>query len=85
MDHLTVCLITVTAAVISLIFGFIYGYSEGKKSRPAVINVQPQSTKSEVIKGHDVLVELGEDSNYTKQRIGGGLISATPRCRDRVD
>lgn len=80
MDHFTVCMIAIATALTGLIVGFVYGYFEGKKGRLAdkrfgrigryeFVSSLPDSVKSEVIKGHDVLVELGGDSNYTRQRI----------------
>lgn len=70
MDTSTVWLTVGFASMFSFWLGGIYGFkASNDKHRRALAVAESTVEEPKVTKGHDVLVELGEDSNYTRQRI----------------
>lgn len=78
MNVLTICLVSSIVATIFLIVGYMLGYGAGKKKRKGpkklggfefTSTTYEQTNEPLEIKVHKVLVEMGEDSNITKQRI----------------
>lgn len=69
MDNSTVCFLVAIASGFSLWIGWLYGFKLGNDKRRRTLAESKSGEEPSKIKGHDVVVELGEDSNYTKLRI----------------